>query len=37
VDLSEEWMDVDEKGVPVSVNSFKMKLQAHKADKKKKK
>jgi hypothetical protein len=35
-DLSDEWMDVDDKGVPVAVNSFKYKLTAHKADKKKK-
>ena len=37
VDLSDEWMDVDDKGVPVSVSSFKYKLQAHKVDKKDKK
>ena len=35
-DLSDEWMDVDDKGIPVAVNSFKYKLTAHKADKKKK-
>jgi len=35
VDLSDEWMDVDEKGIPVSVSAFKYKLTAHKADKKK--
>jgi hypothetical protein len=37
VDLSDEWMDVDDKGVPVSINNFKYKFTAHKADKKKKK
>ena len=40
VDLSDEWMDVDEKGIPVAVNSFKYKFTAHKiskAEKRKKK
>lgn len=37
VDLSDEWMDVDDKGVPVSISNFAYKFVAHKADKKKKK